>query len=193
VNLQSDVHKRHNPLTDEWVLVSPHRTQRPWQGQTEPLSAETLPRHDPNCYLCPGNLRAGGQRNPLYTATHVFDNDFAALKPAAAPEAAPAQIADAGLLLAQRETGVCRVVCFSPDHSMTLAGMPCAAIEVLIQCWTEHYRELGARPDIEHVQIFENRGGMMGASNPHPHGQIWANLTLPNDRQRDRRSTAIFT
>ena len=181
MSLQTDVHRRYNALTGEWVLVSPHRTQRPWQGQTEKTAQATLPSYDPECYLCPGNLRAGGVRNPAYTSTFVFDNDFAALKPAAPGEAAEGRSAIDALLIAERETGICRVVCFSPDHSLTLAGMSTAAIGQVIECWTAQYLELGARADINHVQIFENRGAMMGASNPHPHGQIWANRTVPNE------------
>jgi UDPglucose--hexose-1-phosphate uridylyltransferase len=179
------VHRRYNTLSGEWLLVSPQRTQRPWQGQIETAANTQLPRHDPNCYLCPGNKRAGGLHNPPYTSTYVFDNDFAALMPGAHGDPAPAASDDAGLLIARSETGVCRVVCFSPDHSLTLAGMTRAAIEGVIQCWTEQYRQLGDRDDIHSVQIFENRGAMMGASNPHPHGQIWANRTLPNEMVKE--------
>jgi UDPglucose--hexose-1-phosphate uridylyltransferase len=181
VNLQNDVHRRFNALSGEWVLVSPHRTQRPWQGQTEHAAKAVLPSHDPECYLCPGNLRAGGERNPAYTSTFVFDNDFAALKPAFDAHAPPGSLDVDGLLVARQETGICRVVCFSPDHSLTLAGMSTPDIERVIECWSAQYRELGARDDIHHVQIFENRGAMMGASNPHPHGQIWANRTVPHE------------
>ena len=181
MNLQSDVPRRYNALTGEWVLVSPHRTQRPWQGQTEATAKAVLPPYDPECYLCPGNLRAGGVRNPAYAGTFVFDNDFAALKPATAGASAMGSSNEHGLLVAEQETGICRVVCFSPDHSLTLAGMSTGAIEQVIDCWTAQYQELGARADINHVQIFENRGAMMGASNPHPHGQIWANRTVPHE------------
>jgi UDPglucose--hexose-1-phosphate uridylyltransferase len=185
MNLRSEVHRRYNPLTGDWVLVSPHRTQRPWQGQTEQSENSRLPSHDPDCYLCPGNVRAGGLRNPAYISTYVFDNDFAALKPPTSADAPLAATDEGGLLVAQAETGICRVVCFSPDHSLTLAGMTGTGIEGVIQCWTEQYLQLGVREDIHSVQIFENRGAMMGASNPHPHGQIWANRALPNEMVKE--------
>jgi UDPglucose--hexose-1-phosphate uridylyltransferase len=171
-------HRRFNPLTRDWVLVSPHRTQRPWQGQTERQPEERELRYDPHCYLCPGNERAGAARNPQYDSTFVFDNDFAALK----LNVSPADISDGGkgLLIAEAEAGACRVVCFSPRHDMTLARMEVAEICKVVDLWTEQYRELGAISEINHVQIFENRGEMMGCSNPHPHGQIWANYTIPN-------------
>lgn len=171
-------HRRFNPLTRDWVLVSPHRTQRPWQGQTERQPEERELRYDPHCYLCPGNERAGGARNPQYESTFVFDNDFAALK----PDVPHADICDGdnGLMIAQTEPGVCRVTCFSPRHDMTMAHMDLAAIRKVVDLWAEQYSELGAMSEINHVQIFENRGEMMGCSNPHPHGQIWANHTIPN-------------
>jgi len=171
-------HRRFNPLTRDWVLVSPHRTQRPWQGQTDRQPEERGLRYDPHCYLCPGNERAGGALNPQYDSTFVFDNDFAALKPDL-PHAAVSETGK-GLLIAETEPGVCRVLCFSPRHDMTLAHMDVAAIRKVVDLWADQYRELGDMPEINHVQIFENRGEMMGCSNPHPHGQIWANKTIPN-------------
>jgi UDPglucose--hexose-1-phosphate uridylyltransferase len=186
MDLQTEVHRRYNPLTGDWVLVSPHRTQRPWQGQTEAHANAKLPAYDPNCYLCPGNARAGGIKNPAYSSTFVFDNDFAALKPDTATDNSGHE--DGSLLLASPESGICRVICFSPDHSLTLSGMSQPALTRLIDCWAEQYAELGARDSIHSVQIFENRGAMMGASNPHPHGQIWANHTLPNELLKETRT-----
>jgi len=183
---KQDPHRRFNPLTQEWVLVSPHRTDRPWQGQVEKAAAPAQPEYDPECYLCPGNARAGGVRNPKYTSTFVFDNDFAALKPGTPSD----RFEQDGLLIAEGEPGICRVVCFSPKHNLTLANMETADIRKVIDVWIEQYTELGALPWINHVQIFENRGAMMGASNPHPHCQIWSNRTLPNEIAREVRSFA---
>jgi UDPglucose--hexose-1-phosphate uridylyltransferase len=179
--LQQQPHRRLNPLTREWVLVSPHRTQRPWQGQIEPVARPASILHDPDCYLCPGNERAGGARNPAYESTFVFDNDFAALK----PDTAPAAIDESGLLVARAERGICRVVCYSPNHGLTLARMDAAAIEAVVDVWAHEFAELAARPEIASVQIFENRGEMMGASNPHPHGQIWATESVPNEVDKE--------
>jgi UDPglucose--hexose-1-phosphate uridylyltransferase len=161
------------------VLVSPHRTQRPWQGQTEDTAAPATLAYDPTCYLCPGNARAGGAQTPKYTSTYVFENDYAALKPDL-PEAS-ADIGNAGLLRTTVERGVCRVLCFSPRHDLTLAKMEVADIRLVVDEWAKQTEELGSRPDISYVQIFENRGAMMGASNPHPHGQIWATESIPNE------------
>ena len=169
-------HRRYNPLTGEWVLVSPHRTKRPWQGKTEVPPAVKRPSYDPSCYLCPGNTRAGGEQNPVYKSTYVFTNDFSALLPDTPDEA----FRD-GLLLAKGEKGICRVLCFSPDHSLTLPDMSIDAIVEVIQLWRREYAELGSLPQINHVQIFENKGEVMGCSNPHPHGQIWAQESLPNE------------
>jgi len=174
-SLSDHPHRRWNPLTREWVLVSPHRTKRPWQGQVEKSAIEQRPSYDPHCYLCPGNTRAGGVRNPQYSSTFVFDNDFAALLPNT-PEGA---IGEGSLLLAHAEVGLCRVVCFSPDHSLTLPQMTEEDVRRVVEVWTEQYEEIGHRPAINYVQIFENKGEIMGCSNPHPHGQIWSNGSLP--------------
>jgi UDPglucose--hexose-1-phosphate uridylyltransferase len=172
-------HRRWNPLKREWVLVSPHRTLRPWQGQTETTATPTTLAYDPACYLCPGNTRAGGNQTPKYTGTYVFENDFAALKQDV-PDA-KLDIENAGLLHAETERGVCRVLCFDPRHDLTLATMELPAIRRVVEMWATQAADLGARPEIQYVQIFENRGAMMGASNPHPHGQIWATEHIPND------------
>jgi UDPglucose--hexose-1-phosphate uridylyltransferase len=177
-----DPHRRFNPLTREWVLVSPHRTQRPWQGQVEKDDPARQPGYDPECYLCPGNARAGGARNPQYGSTFVFDNDYAALK----PETPAGRFEQDGLLIAESEPGVCRVVCFSPRHNLTIANMEPADLRLVVDEWVKQFGELGALPFINYVQIFENRGPMMGASNPHPHCQIWSNHALPNEVAKEQ-------
>jgi len=168
-------HRRYNPLLDEWVLCSPHRLQRPWQGQVEDGATGTRPEHDPSCYLCPGNLRANGERNPAYTATFAFDNDFAALL----PESAIAPVDEDGLLVAEPATGRCRVLCFSPRHDLTLAEMDVEAILPVVDTWAREVKTIGAEPAVRYVQVFENKGAMMGCSNPHPHGQVWATSYVP--------------
>ena len=181
-------HRRFNPLTRDWVLVSPHRTQRPWQGQTERPARPAAVAHDPNCYLCPGNGRANGDVNPDYASTFVFDNDFAALR----PDAGDAANDQGGLIVAQAESGICRVICFAPQHDLTLARMTVAQIEPVVAVWQQQYRTLGALASIGSVQIFENRGDMMGASNPHPHCQIWASRSLPNELAKEAASQADY-
>jgi len=179
ITLADTPHRRRNALTGEWVLVSPHRMLRPWQGQVEARPVEVRPQYDPSCYLCPGNERAGGQHNPPYTSTFVFDNDFAALLPL--PSGAAATADDSGLLVARAESGICRVICFSPRHDLSLPELSTEEIRRVVDVWTEQYLALGAREDIAHVQIFENKGQVMGASNPHPHGQIWAQSSVPRE------------
>jgi UDPglucose--hexose-1-phosphate uridylyltransferase len=188
--MQSSPHRRFNPLTREWVLVSPHRTERPWQGQTEPPEQESSQPYDHNCYLCPGNTRAGGARNPSYTQTFVFDNDFAALQPNTPPS--EIDIEGKGILVAQSESGICRVVCFSPRHNLTLSQMSPLEIRALISTWIDQFETLSRTPDINYVQIFENRGLMMGCSNPHPHGQIWATSTIPNEPRKEQEALAAY-
>jgi UDPglucose--hexose-1-phosphate uridylyltransferase len=175
--LQQIPHRRFNPLTREWVLVSPHRMERPWQGKLERAAYPDQPAYDPDCYLCPGNSRAGGRRNPPYPSTLVFDNDY----PALLPDAPGAGMDERGLIVARPEAGICRVVCFSPRHDLTIARMSPAQLRAVVDVWVEQYRSLAAIAWIRHIQIFENRGELMGASNPHPHCQIWANASIPNE------------
>jgi UDPglucose--hexose-1-phosphate uridylyltransferase len=173
--LQDHPHRRLNILTGEWVLCSPHRTKRPWQGKVEAPEKRTGIRFDPACYLCPGNARAGKEKNPAYSGTYVFTNDFSALYPQV-----PAETLDTkGLLVAQSEAGLCRVLCYSPRHDLTMALLDEKDILGIVDAWTGEYVSLGKNPEINYVQIFENRGAMMGCSNPHPHGQIWADRTVP--------------
>ncbi|QGY41977.1 UDP-glucose--hexose-1-phosphate uridylyltransferase [Pseudodesulfovibrio cashew] len=179
-------HRRLNQLTGEWVLVSPHRTKRPWQGKEEAPDVSTLPEYDPHCYLCPGNERAGGAVNPDYDETFVFTNDFAALL----PETGEASPMEDGLLVAEHEPGICRVICYSPRHDLNMARLGAERVAGVVDVWCREFAELGARESIGYVQIFENRGAIMGCSNPHPHGQIWATGSVPmyprmeDDRQR---------
>jgi len=179
--LQQVPHRRFNPLTREWVMVSPHRTQRPWQGRVEKDTPAPAVLYDPACYLCPGNERAGGARNPNYTSTFVFDNDFAALL----PDAHRVDLNEADLLVAQSESGLCRVVCFSPRHDLAIPMMTPAEVRQVVNTWCEQFQQLEKISWVRHIQIFENRGALMGASNPHPHCQIWANESLPNIPHRE--------
>lgn len=180
--LQTRVHRRLNLLSREWVLVSPHRNARPWQGQLEPVLRPALPSRDAGCYLCPGSERAGGVRNPEYTGTFTFDNDFAALVPGGEG------FATQGLLRAESENGLCRVLCYSPRHDLSFGALPLTAMREVIDTWATQYVSMCALPHIEAVTIFENRGESMGASSPHPHGQIWANATVPDEMMREGES-----
>ena len=177
----STPHRRLNPLTGEWVLVSPHRTQRPWQGQVEKRTPSAALQYDPSCYLCPGNERAGGHRNPKYDSIFTFTNDFAALKPLEEKR----RLNEGGLLVAETESGTCDVVCFSPRHDLTLARMSVDAVTTVVEAWAKIYGDLGSDKKIKYVQVFENRGEMMGCSNPHPHCQVWATETIPNEPSKE--------
>lgn len=178
-------HVRRNALTGEWILVSPHRTKRPWQGQVDRLPDENRPAHDPTCYLCPGNERAGGVKNPVYTETFVFTNDFAALMPDTPP------YADADpLMTTVSAAGTSRVICFSPRHDLTLPQMELSAIRRVVDVWAEQVTELGA--SYPWVQVFENKGKQMGASNPHPHGQVWASSYLPNEAVKEDAQQRLY-
>jgi UDPglucose--hexose-1-phosphate uridylyltransferase len=174
-------HRRFNPLSGEWVLVSPHRAKRPWLGQLEKPPVEQLPHFDHTCYLCPRNDRAGGLKNPDYESTFVFDNDFAALL----PDEAAAHGSDHPLLVSVSERGLCRVVCFSPRHDLTLPELDLPSIENVIATWTEQTVDLSKKDFVHYVQVFENKGAMMGCSNPHPHSQIWATEHIPNDPAKE--------
>jgi len=187
-------HRRLNPLTGEHVLVSPHRTQRPWQGERAATAAAQRPQYDPSCYLCPGNTRAGGHVNPAYQGTFAFDNDFPALLPAEEPadaslhaagrSEAPAAELDP-LFWTMPELGACRVVCFSPRHDLSLPELELGEVASVLATWTDETRTLSEHPAIQNVQVFENKGEMMGCSNPHPHSQIWATEHVPNELHKE--------
>ncbi len=196
-NFQDQPHRRYNPLLEQWVLVSPHRTKRPWQGQSEDADYTQRPEYDPQCYLCPENPRANGETNPAYDSTYVFENDFAALvkqdeqtSDLLGPGLSQSQPdsglfrakPDPGLLQAQPVYGECRVICFSPRHDLTLPEMPVEQIAAVVSLWSDQYSELARQ--YRWVQIFENKGAAMGCSNPHPHGQIWASQHLPSEPAR---------
>lgn len=169
-------HRRYNPLLGEWILVSPHRTQRPWQGQTEAITEDERPAYESTCYLCPGNTRASGNTNPDYESTNVFTNDYSSLL-LDIPEKS---FNKEDLLISESESGICKVICFSPRHDLTIARMTNEEIEPVIDVWASETTEIGTREDIGYVQVFENKGAVMGCSNPHPHGQIWATRHIPN-------------
>jgi UDPglucose--hexose-1-phosphate uridylyltransferase len=184
-------HRRRNALTGDWVLVSPHRAKRPWQGQTEEPPEDERSAYDPDCYLCPGNERAGDAQNPDYDGTFVFTNDFSSLKldtPGGTWNANGE--AEGNLFVAKSEKGLCRVICYTPRHDVTLAEMPAEDIRPVVDVWAQEYEDLGAHEHINHVQIFENKGQMMGCSNPHPHGQIWTQETVPDEPRKETERQA---
>ncbi|MGE5520177.1 MAG: UDP-glucose--hexose-1-phosphate uridylyltransferase [Candidatus Dadabacteria bacterium] len=174
-------HRRLNILTGEWILVSPHRTKRPWQGKVESLSSDMRPSYDPGCYLCPGNKRADGSVNPEYTNSFVFTNDYAALMPGTEFGSIDVE----GLLHAESESGICKVISFSPDHSLTLPLLTVEAIKKIIEVWQQEFQNLSENHEIRYIQIFENKGEVMGCSNPHPHGQIWASSSVPVEVEKE--------
>lgn len=187
-NTNEHPHRRYNPLLEEWILVSPHRAKRPWQGQKEKLSEENLPEHDLNCYLCSGNDRSNGVKNPNYSDCFVFENDFSALL----REEVFFENKFSHLFQSKPERGINKVVCFSPKHNLTLPEMELESIEKVVQTWKEQYIELGSNDFINYVQIFENKGSIMGCSNPHPHGQIWAQSSLPTQVEKTQKSLRSY-
>jgi UDPglucose--hexose-1-phosphate uridylyltransferase len=182
--LNDSPHRRKNILTGEWILVSPQRTKRPWQGEVASDNSNKRPVYDPVCYLCPGNKRANGEINPDYKSTFVFTNDFSAL----ITNAKKNKMNRENLLIAKSEYGICRVVNFSPRHDLTLAEMKRKEIETVIETWQTEFAQLGLDPKINNVQIFENKGKMMGNSNPHPHCQIWAQSSIPMEVTKETKN-----
>ena len=186
--LENNSHRRYNILTGEWILVSPHRSKRPWQGQNETVAKRKTKKYHSECYLCPGNTRVNGEQNPDYKDVFIFQNDFAALKENYIPYSV-----NEGLLKAESESGICRVICFSPDHSKSLADMKVLAIAKVIEAWCQQYEELGQMENINYIQIFENKVAVMGCSNPQPHGQIWSQSVLPNEIvKKDKHQKKYF-
>jgi UDPglucose--hexose-1-phosphate uridylyltransferase len=188
-NSNEHSHRRFNPLLNEWVLVSPHRSKRPWQGQNESVFSEDLPAYDPTCFLCPENIRANGKNNPLYENCFVFENDFSALK---SEKVSNEKQSENSFLKAIPERGLSKVVCFSPKHNLTIPEMEVEAIENIIRTWQKEYTELGKNEFVNYVQIFENKGSIMGCSNPHPHGQIWAQQSLPTEVEKTQLNLKAY-
>ncbi len=183
-NIEDHPHRRLNPLTGDWILVSPHRAKRPWQGQVEKAVSDDRPSYDPTCYLCPGNERAGGKYNPQYKGTFVFTNDFSALL-----TDSPFGFVDEGnLFQAKSETGICKVICFSENHSLTIPEMEVEDIRKVVDVWCDEFAGLASNPMINYVQIFENKGAIMGCSNPHPHGQIWSSSSVPTEPEKESKT-----
>lgn len=184
MDIAEQPHRRQNLLTGEWVLVSPHRNKRPWQGKVDAAGENKSVKYDPDCYLCPGNKRADGTVNPSYTGTHVFTNDYAAMM----PETISAKKNEYDILIAETVAGKCRVICFSPEHHLTLPQLSVEHLTGVIDTWCEEYKALSADPEIKYVQIFENKGAIMGCSNPHPHGQIWASDHVPEEVRKEEEN-----
>ncbi len=181
-NTEEHPHRRFNALTGEWVLVSPHRAKRPWQGQVEKGEQKELPVFDSGCYLCPGNERAGGTKNADYRGTYVFTNDFSALM----NNTPNGKDDDGELFQAESEQGICKVICFSPRHDITIPEMTHEDVCGVIDVWQKEFREIGSTDFINYIQIFENKGSVMGCSNPHPHGQIWASKSIPVEPMKEQ-------
>jgi UDPglucose--hexose-1-phosphate uridylyltransferase len=181
-------HRRYNPLTGEWLQVSPHRAKRPWQGQQEKAGEAQRPHYDPSCYLCPGNTRANGEQNPNYAGTFAFKNDFAALS----EEVPSGRMEEGEFFRAKSERGLCKVICFSPRHDLTIPEMAVDDIAGVVALWQQEYKELGSLDWINWVQIFENKGQVMGCSNPHPHGQIWAQESIPDEPAKKQKNFSRY-
>ncbi|GGZ22662.1 galactose-1-phosphate uridylyltransferase [Echinicola pacifica] len=187
-NFEDHSHRRYNPFTGEWLQVSPHRGKRPWQGQEEDASDAAKPAYDEKCYLCPTNTRINGEINPDYTGSFVFQNDFGALT-ADIPEG---ELSDGEFFKAKSERGLCKVICFSPRHDLTIPELDQEAITKVVALWKKEYEELGQRDFINYVQIFENKGAVMGCSNPHPHGQIWAQESVPVEPAKKQEKFSAY-
>jgi len=185
-------HRRMNILTREWVLVSPHRAKRPWNGQIEKVANENKPQYDPTCYLCPGNERVGGQKNPNYIGPYVFDNDFSALLPGNPKKQSQFDVDPNNLFQSQEESGKCQVVCFSPRHDLSLPQLSLDEAEMVVKAWSNQTEELSKLPEIAYVQVFENKGAVMGCSNPHPHSQIWAQSSVPTEPAKELTSQTDY-